>query len=81
MPALLVGATTPHDGIEVVEFVRAQDRLKSLPILIVTTRADDESRARAFGAGATRFMTKPFKSDFILAELRSLVSGARSVQG
>ncbi|HVI21897.1 MAG TPA: response regulator, partial [Myxococcales bacterium] len=30
-------------GIEVVEFIRAQDRLRELPILIVTTRGDDTS--------------------------------------
>src|SRR5688572_14480602 len=44
-------------GIEVLEFVRSQDTLRKLPIIIVTTRGDDASRARALQAGATRFMT------------------------
>ncbi len=47
-------------GVEVVEFVRAQDRLRELPILIVTTRGDDESRAQVLAAGASSFLTKPF---------------------
>ena len=35
-------------GIEVVEFVRGQDKLRALPILVVTTRGDDDvARARA----------------------------------
>ena len=34
-------------GIEVVEFIRGQDTLRALPILIVTTRGDESSRERA----------------------------------
>ncbi len=62
-------------GIEVVEFVRGQDTLRHLPIIIVTTRGDEASRAKALGAGATRFMTKPFKPDAILSEVKSLLDG------
>jgi two-component system, chemotaxis family, chemotaxis protein CheY len=65
-------------GIEVVEFIRGQDRLKSLPIIIVTTRGDDSSRDQALSAGATRFMTKPFSPEAIQAEVKSLIaSGPR----
>jgi len=60
-------------GYEVIEFVRGQDRLRALPILVVTTRGDESSRARALAAGATRFMTKPFAPDALLAEVRALI--------
>lgn len=60
-------------GIEVVEFMRSQDKLRDLPVLIVTTRGDEDSRARAMQAGASRFMTKPFTPDAILAEVRVLL--------
>ena len=63
-------------GIEVVEFVRGQDKLKALPIIIVTTRGDEVSRARALEVGATRFMTKPFTPDAILGEVESLLGKA-----
>lgn len=63
-------------GIEVVEFIRGQDKLRTLPIIVVTTRGDDESRARALGAGASRYMTKPFTPDAILAEVTALLAGA-----
>lgn len=62
-------------GIEVVEFVRSQDTLRHLPIVIVTTRGDEASRARALQAGANRFMTKPFTPDAILSEVRGLLDG------
>ncbi len=60
-------------GIEVLEFVRGQDKLKPLPIVVVTTRGDEQSKARALEAGATRFMTKPFTPDAILAEVDSVL--------
>ncbi len=60
-------------GLEVVEFVRSQDRLKALPILIVTTRSDDGSRERVLAAGATKYLTKPFTPETILAEVRALL--------
>ena len=60
-------------GIEVVQFIRGQDQLKALPVIIVTTRGDDASRAQALAAGASRFMTKPFSPEEILSEARSLL--------
>ena len=67
-------------GIEVLEFVRAQDTLQSLPVLIVTTRGDDQSRERVLQAGATSFLAKPFTPDSIIAEVRAILpEGAESV--
>jgi two-component system chemotaxis response regulator CheY len=60
-------------GIEVVDFVRAQDTLKQLPIIVVTTRGDEASRTKALSAGASRFMTKPFTPQDLLSEVRGLV--------
>ena len=60
-------------GIEVLEFVRGQDKLRTLPIIIVTTRGDEVSRSKALDAGASRFMTTPFTPDAILGEVEGLL--------
>ena len=60
-------------GLEVIQFVRAQDQLRTLPILIVTTRADDETRTRLLLAGASGFLAKPFAPDQILEAVRRLL--------
>lgn len=65
-------------GLEVLEFVRGHERLKDLPIIVITTRGDEGSRARALAAGATRFMTKPFSPEGLLAEVRALLALDRS---
>jgi two-component system chemotaxis response regulator CheY len=61
-------------GIEVIEFIRGQDQLRALPIVIVTTRGDEQSQARALGAGANRFMAKPFTPESILGVVRELLA-------
>lgn len=61
-------------GVEVIEFIRGQDTLQKLPILVVTTRGDDTSKGRVMAAGASSFMTKPFQPDAIVAEARSLLT-------
>jgi two-component system, chemotaxis family, chemotaxis protein CheY len=62
-------------GFEVVEFVRSQDTLKELPIIVVTTRGEEATRSRALALGASRFITKPFQPEELVAELRSLLGG------
>jgi two-component system chemotaxis response regulator CheY len=65
-------------GIEVLEFVRGQGRLRAMPIVVVTTRGDDSTRSRALEAGASRFLTKPFSPDAILREVEALLAGSRA---
>jgi two-component system chemotaxis response regulator CheY len=60
-------------GYEVIEFIRGQDKLRSLPIVVVTTRGDEGSRAKALAAGANRFMTKPFSPEVLLGEVRAMI--------
>ena len=65
-------------GIEVVEFVRSQDRLRNIPIIIVTTRGDETSKDRALSAGATRYLTKPFAPELIQSEVASVLGAAKA---
>lgn len=67
-------------GFEVIEFIRGQDRLRDLPILVVTTRGDEHNRSRALQAGATEYMTKPFTPEAILATVEHLL-GASDDEG
>ena len=70
---MLLDLNMPDIG-EVLEFVRGQDTLRALPVLIVTTRGDDESRERVLSAGATGFLAKPFTPDSIIAEVRAILT-------
>jgi two-component system, chemotaxis family, chemotaxis protein CheY len=47
-------------GLDVLKFVRAHEQFRSLPIIILTTKYDAESRKSALDAGASHYLTKPF---------------------
>lgn len=63
-------------GLEVLGFVRANQKFHNIPIIVLTTRDDAASREAARDAGATRYVTKPFKPQGLLAEAREVVSAA-----
>lgn len=62
-------------GLEVLRFIRGQDAFRSLPVVVLTTRGDDDSRAAALREGATLYLTKPFAPATIVSELRPLLQG------
>jgi two-component system chemotaxis response regulator CheY len=63
-------------GLDVLKFVRRQQRYDKLPIIVLTTRGDEESRLRAEQAGATMYLTKPFVPQLLANTVRSLLTGA-----
>jgi len=60
-------------GIEVLSFVRRHPVLKTLPVIVLTTRGDEASRAAALAAGATVYLTKPFAPQALADQARTLV--------
>ena len=57
------------NGIAVLEHLRADPELSQTPVIVVSAFASPADRQRAFEAGATRFVKKPFDPE----ALRSLV--------
>jgi two-component system chemotaxis response regulator CheY len=63
----------------VLRFIRGQQTLRNLPVVVLTTRGDDDSRQATLVEGATLYLTKPFQPAAIAAEIRPLLaSGTRS---
>ena len=60
-------------GLEVLRFIRSHERFQGLPVVILTTRGDDESRSAAERGGATLYLTKPFAPDALAPEVRRLL--------
>jgi len=61
-------------GLEVVDFVRRHATFRKVPIIVLTTRGDDESRTAALAAGATVYMTKPFEPAALAEIARDLLN-------
>jgi two-component system chemotaxis response regulator CheY len=60
------------NGLEFVQAVRAQDRFKSMKILMVTTETDFEYMSRAMEAGADEYLMKPFDKAALRGKLELL---------
>lgn len=61
-----------RSGFEILQELRADAGLASLPVLVLTARGQDRERAAALAAGATRFLPKPFGNAELVATVRAL---------
>jgi DNA-binding response OmpR family regulator len=59
-------------GFELVERVRKTPRWTDVPILMLTSQANESHVVRAFGAGVNDYVTKPFRPDELVARVRRL---------
>ena len=59
------------DGIEACHRIKAVDRLRDIPIIMVTAMTDAEFLVSAFNAGAMDYITKPVKKVDLLARVSS----------
>jgi two-component system chemotaxis response regulator CheY len=65
-------------GLEVLKFLRAHQAFRQVPVIVLTTRGDEPSRAAALAAGASLYLTKPFAPQALAAHARELL-GERCV--
>ncbi len=62
------------DGYEVCQKIRSDERIRDLPIILLTAKKDIESKVRGLDIGANDYVTKPFDRQEILARIRSLLT-------
>lgn len=77
-PALVISDVNmaPMDGFELVKKIREAHPRSTLPVLMLTTEADDEHRARGRAVGANGWLVKPFDPVRMGAVIRHLLSSA-----
>jgi two-component system, chemotaxis family, chemotaxis protein CheY len=66
--------------LEVLQFFRRHAAYESMPVIVLTTRGDEQSRQAAMDAGATRYMTKPFAPHVLLSSARELLTRGEEPQ-
>ena len=71
---MLVDIEMPRmDGYELTSRIRSDARLKAIPIIMITSRAGDKHRDKAFSLGVNEYMTKPYQEDELFAKISSLL--------
>ena len=62
------------DGYELAEHVRADPRLKHIPIVMITSRAGQKHRKKAREAGANAYLTKPYQEAELVAKVGEMLN-------
>ena len=58
------------DGLQLVSLVRRQPGWETVPVLMLTAKAQERDIVRALDAGANDYILKPFQPEELLARLR-----------
>ena len=67
-----------RDGWDVTRIIRGDPTLKSIPILMLTARVEDQDKIVGLELGADDYVTKPFNPREVMARVRAVL---RRVQG
>jgi chemosensory pili system protein ChpA (sensor histidine kinase/response regulator) len=57
-------------GYELVSRIKASDKLKSIPVIVLTSRSTGKHREKAFELGADDYLVKPFDERSLVASLK-----------
>jgi len=61
------------DGFELATHVRNNERLKNVPIIMITSRTGDKHRKRAMDIGVQEYLGKPYNESELLTYVKSVV--------
>lgn len=63
------------DGYELAMHMRSDERLRGVPIIMITSRVGEKHRERALAVGVNRYLGKPFQEADLLDNIRDLAAG------
>ena len=73
----IVDLNMPHvNGFELTRSVRAMDEYRFTPIVMLTTESLDAKKKEGKAAGATGWITKPFKPDQLIGVVKKVMPEA-----
>jgi two-component system chemotaxis response regulator CheY len=50
------------NGLELVRFIKSDERLRNIPVIVISTEATEDDKRRALSLGADDYLPKPFTS-------------------
>ena len=59
------------DGYEVCRQLKADDRLRDVPVLFLSALGETEDKVKAFAAGGVDYITKPFQVEEVMVRLQT----------
>jgi DNA-binding response OmpR family regulator len=66
------------DGYELMSTLKAHEAYRTIPLVVLTSRAGEKHRVKAFEVGAAEYIVKPYQDEVLLNIIRHLVQVSRS---
>ncbi len=66
-------------GIELCRQLRRRPATRTLPVIMLTARAEEQDAVRGLDTGADDYVTKPFSTESLIARIRALLRRAGAV--
>lgn len=66
------------DGFDFVRNLRADNRLRSLPVIMITSRTADKHRNYALQIGANHYLGKPYDEEELLGLIAGYIAAKNS---
>lgn len=61
-------------GLDLIRMVRLDEDLRGTPVILLTAKADEDTRLEGVERGADAYLSKPFTDRLLLAEVRNLLA-------
>jgi CheY-like chemotaxis protein len=72
--AAILDVVMPHiSGTELVRYMKAEERLRKIPVMMMTAEQDPKLSSDSFSAGAIEFLPKPFTTAQLQIMLQMLI--------
>jgi two-component system chemotaxis response regulator CheY len=68
-------------GLDLLKAIRADEKLKSLPVLMVTAEAKREQIVEAVQAGVSGYVVKPFTAEILKQKLDKILQARNAAAG
>ena len=61
------------DGFELATYIRSDERLKNIPIIMITSRTGSKHKEKAMEIGVNQYLGKPFQEDDLVSNINDIL--------
>jgi chemosensory pili system protein ChpA (sensor histidine kinase/response regulator) len=61
------------DGFELATYIRNDDRLRDLPIIMITSRTGEKHKEKAMEIGVNQYLGKPYQEEELLKNINEIL--------
>ena len=58
-------------GVEICKLIRSKPEIKTIPVIMLTAKSQEEDKIKGLGAGADDYVTKPFSVPELMARVKT----------